>query len=123
LGEWLTPLRTFVTSDRKPFNPCYALLVLVGVAFSVTACAYGVMTVRDMRATAPTPPDAPGEPLMQWLREHGVTALMIEVGLLAVTSVGAMATDDYWTRRAARRHSTSQAPSQDSHESTTNRTD
>lgn len=108
-----------MNADRKPFNPFYALLVLVGVAFTLTSCAYGVMTVRDMRATAPTPPDAPGEPLMEWLRQHGFTALMIEVGLLAVTSVSAMATDDYWTRRAARRTSSAQ----DSHESTTTRTD
>ena len=92
-----------MSSDRKPFNPFYVMLVLVGVAFTVTACAYGVMTVRDLRATAPTPPDAAGEPLMALLREYGFTLLMVEIGLLAASSVGAMATDDYWTRRAARR--------------------
>jgi len=94
-----------VTSASKPFNPFYALLVVVGVAFTVTACAYGVMTVRDLRATERTAPDAPGEPLMQAVRDHGFTFLMVELGLLAVTSVGAMATDDFWTRRAARRSS------------------
>lgn len=94
-----------MNSPRKSFNPFYVGVVIAGVAFTVTACAYGVMTVRDLRATEPVAADAPGEPLMQWLRDHGFTALMIELGVLTVMSVGAMATDSYWTRRDSPPHS------------------
>jgi hypothetical protein len=34
--------------------------------------------------------------LFQWLRAHGDAALMIELGVLAVFCIGAMATDRYW---------------------------
>lgn len=98
-------------ASGKAFNPFYALVVLVGVAFTVTACAYGVMTVRDLRATEPVAEDAPGEPLMQWLRDNGFRALMIELGILTVTTIGAMATDDYWRRRSANRTTSSQEES------------
>lgn len=91
-----------MSSRRKAFNPFYALLVVVGVLFTVTACAYGVMTVRDLRATTLPPEDAPGEALMEQVRQHGFMALMVELGALAVATVGAMATDEYWERRAAR---------------------
>ena len=89
-------------TTRKPFNPFYALLLVVGVAFTVTACAYGVMTVRDMHATEPVAGDAPGEPLLDLLRQRGGMILAIELGILTISAVGAMATDDYWQRRAAR---------------------
>lgn len=98
-----------MSAIRKAFNPFYVLLVIVGVAFTVTACAYGVMTVRDMRATEPTPRDAPGEPLMALLRERGGTVLMVQIAILAVASIGAMATDDYWRRREAAASGTSAA--------------
>lgn len=35
-------------------------------------------------------------PLFQWLRLHGTTALLIELALLAVLTIGAMATDSWW---------------------------
>lgn len=87
---------------RKPFNPFYFLLVIAGVVFTLTACAYGVMTVRDLRATAPPAADEPGGPLLDLLRRRGFEILMAEIGVLAVTTVGAMGTDDYWRRRAVR---------------------
>ena len=39
---------------------------------------------------------------MTWMHQHGNRALMIELALLAVCTVGAIATDNYWQRRATR---------------------
>jgi len=87
--------------NRKFANPFYALLVVVGIAFVVTATAYGVMAFRNTKAlTTPAPQD--GHPLMNWLNEHGNTLLMLELTLLAIGTCGAIATDDYWQRRATR---------------------
>jgi len=49
--------------------------------------------------------DAPeGEhPLMVWMSQHGSTALLGELGILAACTFGAIGTDDYWQRRADNR--------------------
>jgi hypothetical protein len=82
---------------KKPFNPFYAALVAVGVAFAITACAYGVMTVRllDPRAA-----DEGG--LTAWMNAHGLKLFAAELGVLAVLTVAAISTDDYFVRRAQR---------------------
>jgi hypothetical protein len=89
--------------SRKSANPFYALLVVVGVAFVVTAAAYGVMAVRESRSAA----IAPGQvvsphPLMTWMRENGNKALLIELAALGAFTIGAIATDDFWQRRTRR---------------------
>jgi hypothetical protein len=80
-----------VPKQKQPFNPFYAALVLVGVAFTVTACAYAVMMFR---ATKLTSPDAVEQSrLMTMLDERGVEILGIEVLLLAVATAGAIGLD------------------------------
>lgn len=79
----------------KPFNPFYVLLVLVGIAFAVTACAYAVMVVKNLEPVRRSP-DAGG--LMVLMEQHGFTILMIELVLLTVTTVAAMSTDSFWSR-------------------------
>jgi len=83
--------------QKKPFNPFYAALVVVGVLFAVTACAYGVMTVRllDPRAA-----DEGG--LTGLMNEHGLKMLGAELCVLAVLTVAAIMSDDYFVRRAER---------------------
>lgn len=87
---------------KKSANPFYALLVVTGIVFVVTACAYGVMSLTEVRngqlAHAEVPPE--GHPLNEWLKRHGDTALLSELGFLAVFTFGAIATDDLWQRRA-----------------------
>ena len=83
-------------------NPFYALLLAVGIAFAVTATAYGVMAFREARPalmenSAST--RSTEHPLMKWLSHHGETALISELALLGVFVFGAIATDDYWQRR------------------------
>jgi hypothetical protein len=85
-------------------NPFYALLLVAGIAFALTATAYGVMAFRDRgaglaiaietKATA-----GPEHPLMTWMSRHGEPALMTELALLAVCTFAAIGTDDYWQRR------------------------
>ena len=88
-----------MTRSRKFANPFYGLLLVAGIAFAVTAIAYGVMAFRD-RDMAAKNAGAPDEhPLMAWMSEHGEQALLGELAALAVFTVGAIATDDYWQRR------------------------
>ena len=93
--------------SRKSANPFYVLLILAGLSFAITATAYVVMAYRE--AHAPIEPVAGaasavvgGEEhaLMIWMRQHGNAALLSELGLLAICTIGAIATDSYWQRRA-----------------------
>jgi hypothetical protein len=36
---------------------------------------------------------------MEWMREHGEMALVAELALLGIGTVGAIGTDDFWQRR------------------------
>jgi hypothetical protein len=89
--------------SHKFANPFYGLLLAAGIAFALTAFAYGVMAFRDrdMRALAATPAGAtsPEHPLMAWMSRHGEAALMTELAVLAVGTFAAIGTDDYWQRR------------------------
>jgi predicted outer membrane lipoprotein len=77
----------------KPVNPFYFALVLVGVLFALSACAFGVMTVRGLE---PANSDEAG--LMGFLDQYGLWLLVGELALLALLTVAAIGTDDYWTR-------------------------
>lgn len=82
-------------------NPFYFLLLLAGLAFSVTACAYGVLIVRGLHLEADTAPS--GEQLMLWLDRNGFRLMLVELALLAVFCFLAITTDAWWERRAAAR--------------------
>lgn len=85
-------------------NPFYVLLVIIGVAFCITACAYGVMTVKKLHpdehgyAAGEIRSGAGGEAFLDAVDEHGFSVMMIELGLLAITTFAAIATDEYWSR-------------------------
>lgn len=78
---------------RKPVNPFYAVLVVVGVTFALTASLYGVMTVRKLDARAPEPAG-----IMLFMEHSGVTLLIFELVVLALLTFASMASDDYWMR-------------------------
>jgi hypothetical protein len=88
-----------VTRNRKFANPFYGLLLVAGLAFVITATAYGVMAFRERETRPATVHSANPHPLMEWMNDHGDATLMIELGALAVFTFGAIATDDYWQRR------------------------
>ena len=80
--------------SRKQVNPFYIILVIVGVAFVITATSYGVMAfiaTRNPGAIALSE-----HPLWELMDEHGVTIMGVELALLAISSFAAMATDSYW---------------------------
>ncbi|HTU26503.1 MAG TPA: hypothetical protein VMF30_13945 [Pirellulales bacterium] len=83
---------------KRPTNPFYPLLVVVSVAFVVTACAYGVMALRAISARAIT---AERHPLMEFLDRRGMVLLMAEVAVLAAMSFLAMGTDRFWSQQGA----------------------
>lgn len=95
-------------------NPFYALLMVAGTVFVLTAIPYWFMCLREANATpawlqpeakqvaTDTSADpAAKAPLFDWLRVHGLTALLVELGVLGLATFAAIGTDDYWERRAA----------------------
>ena len=82
---------------KSPSNPFYILLVIVGIVFAVTACAYGVMTIK--LSTAAGASASSGEWLVDFLNRYGMWLLLGELAVLAVLTFAAIGTDDYWTRR------------------------
>lgn len=87
------------TMPKRGFNPFYVLLVIVGIAFSITAFAYFVMTLRDAQAAGVVDPKGAGAPLLAFLDRYGTMAMAVELVLLALATVGAISTDRYWMRR------------------------
>ncbi len=82
---------------KKAVNPLYPVVVLSGIAFTLTACAYGILMVRTQNPrNAGSVQDSP---LLMFLDKHGFLLLMIELAVLTLASVAAMATDDYWAAR------------------------
>lgn len=57
------------------------------------------MMVRGINPSSEFTP-AGGGGLMQFFQEYGFTALMVELGVLALATFGAMATDEIWQARA-----------------------
>ncbi|MCI0492916.1 MAG: hypothetical protein L0Z07_08265 [Planctomycetes bacterium] len=87
---------------RKSANPFYVLLLLAGIAFAITATAYGVMAFRESRAGGQANVAEEPHPLIAWMSRHGDAALLTELGFLAAFTIGAIGTDQFWQRRAKR---------------------
>jgi len=82
--------------SKSPVNPFYVVLVMVGIAFCITACAYGIMTFRALRGED----DQKKAPiLVALLDQHGERILMGEILLLGLATFGAIKTDRYWQSR------------------------
>jgi hypothetical protein len=89
-------------SRRKVVNPFYVVLIVVSVLFVVTVCGYTVLTFSTIKSAAGK--DEPqAHQLLTFLDRQGVSLMLAEVALLAVTTVGAISTDHYWAQRAVRR--------------------
>ena len=92
-----------MAKSKEPINWFYMLTAILGVAFTVTACGYGLLMLRTNRAASVTQPfDQQPHPLMNLLDQHGMAILAVEVGLLAVVSVAAIVLDHYRGKRGAR---------------------
>jgi hypothetical protein len=88
-------------AQKKWKNPFYALLIPAGMAFVVTGFAYGFMAFQMVNAGADAAERYADHPLFTWLRAHGDTAILVELAVLAVLTVGAIGTDSWWTEQDA----------------------
>lgn len=79
---------------KKPTNPLYFAALPVGVLFAITACAFVVMTIQGG-----DPQRADHAGLLGLLDRHGVMILVVELAALGILTMGAILTDDFWTRR------------------------
>ena len=85
-------------SAKKWKNPFYVLLIPAGAAFCLTAIAYGMMAFQQVNAGRASAEKFADHPLFVWLDYHGTTALLVELAVLAVLTVGAIGADSWWTR-------------------------
>ncbi len=83
---------------RRGTNPFYILLVLAGIAFTVTASAYGVMTVRGLRPASRTTAPA-DQGLLDFLDHHGGKLMLAELAVLGGATVLAIGSDGFWSHR------------------------
>jgi hypothetical protein len=85
---------------KKPTNPFYVAALPAGVLFAITACAFVVMT---MQSADPQREQAAG--LIRLMARHGMLIMLVELVVLGVLTIAAIATDDFWTRRFGSRES------------------
>jgi hypothetical protein len=96
-----------MAKQKDPFNPFYLILVVVGIAFAITACAYCVMAFRAVAHQQATNTETSSAFLMDFLDQYGIWLMLAEIVLLAIATVGAIGTDDYWRKRAIKQKSES----------------
>jgi hypothetical protein len=90
-------LVTRVAKAKEPFNPFYAMVIVLGVAFCVTTFAYYTMAIRASAPAAAEIDKGPG--LMSLVDRYGVQIMGAELGLLGVATFGAMWLDQLRTRK------------------------
>jgi len=84
-----------VAKEKEPINPFYILLVVLGIVFFITACAYGTMAYR---AISPDKAEQSSHELMAFLDRHGMQLMGLELALLAGATFGAMWLDQFRAR-------------------------
>jgi hypothetical protein len=92
-----------MAKSKQPFNPFYFLAMMFGIAFAITACAYGLMMLKSIRPDGLPRPGQPGSGLMDFLSQHGVAILALEIAGLAIFSIAAIWLDHVRGRREVAR--------------------
>jgi formate hydrogenlyase subunit 3/multisubunit Na+/H+ antiporter MnhD subunit len=83
-------------SKRQLTNPFYVVLMVVGVAFALTACAYGWSARLKLDAeTFDRNAD-----FIALVDRYGMLSMIVELALLTVLTFLAIGTDEFWERRA-----------------------
>lgn len=94
---------------RKRTNPFNVVLGIVGILFTITAMSYCVFVLRGVQAAggnAAAPPAA-FERLMD---DYGTSILVVQLAVLAIATVGAVAFDDAEGRREQARRKAAASP-------------
>lgn len=86
-------------AKRKAINPFYVLLLVVGAAFAITACAYGWAARLKLD---PQHFDQHAA-FIEALDRYGVMAMIAELAVLTICTFLAIGTDEFWERRAQRK--------------------
>jgi hypothetical protein len=84
-------------------NPFYVVLLIASTVFTMTALAYLIGPSIEQRALQRAAADRPGPAslaLTAWLDRNGPLVLAIEIGVMFVSGVLAMATDRWFPTRA-----------------------
>lgn len=83
-----------MVNERRRFNVFYALLLVVGLAFCLTACSYFVLALRDVRSVQIGASNgAPRTGYMDFIDQHGVKLMAGQIVALAILTVAAIGTD------------------------------
>ena len=90
-----------MAKPKQPINPFYVLSGVLGFAFTVTACAYGVLMLEANRGIMDSDALGPQHPLLSLLDTHGMAILAVEVALLGICSIAAIVLDHRRGRRAS----------------------
>lgn len=85
-----------MSKSKTGSNPFYAVILITGVLFAITAFAYFTMSVRDAGNPAST-----SQGFMFVMARYGLQLLIAEIVVLAIATFGAISTDEYWSRRAS----------------------
>jgi hypothetical protein len=96
-------------SKNKPTNPFYVVLVVVGIAFCLTAACYMILMFRSQHpGMTPAEAAGSGRGLLAFIDQYGNWIFLGELAVLAVATVGAITTDQYWMRRGIARQSSAE---------------
>jgi hypothetical protein len=95
-----------VAKAKEPVNPFYLLLVVLGIVFLITACAYTVTAYRAISPAAGR--DVGSHELTAFLDHYGLRMLTGELVLLAAATFGAM-----WLDRFRARQNRGESPEDD----------
>jgi len=90
-----------VPRDAEPVNPFYVLLIVIGIAFTLTSSAYGVMMFKTTQTPSRADMGAP-QGLLGFMHEYGGRLLTAELAGLALATFGAIALDDRRIKRRER---------------------
>src|SRR5262249_27443112 len=105
------------TARREPLNPLFVLMLLAGLAFTITAVAWAFVPVLEQKATDAGQPPPPSE-LRDALRANGGTWLLWELAVLGVLALAYMVLDRRRTLKKDRQeatitHTNAESPSGD----------
>jgi hypothetical protein len=92
-------------------HPLYFLVAALSIVFTVSACAYGVMSFKARGSEAYSNEKDAG--LMRLMREHGGKVLGAEIAALALAAFAAMASDARRERHSATTRDDANSPAGD----------
>jgi hypothetical protein len=82
-----------MSGSKRPRNWFYALAMLFGLAFTLTACSFGVLILHANRPAGSAGVGPSGERLLNLLDQHGTAILVCELVGLAIFTVAAIRVD------------------------------